>query len=88
MDGMVQPTEMQKFANFTLQIFLPPNPVQNLDNSLTAAQDTGRDLFLASPGEDVLDELREIASDTDFEEEELRESVGLALVGHASRRYQ
>ncbi len=46
-----------------------------------------RDLFLASPGEDVLDELREIASDTDFEEEELRESVGLALAQWGDRSF-
>jgi DNA-binding beta-propeller fold protein YncE len=37
--------EMQKFANFTLQIMYPPNPVRNLDNSLTPAQQAGRDFF-------------------------------------------
>jgi DNA-binding beta-propeller fold protein YncE len=43
----VQPTEaqMQTFANFALQIRPPPNPVRNLDNSLTAAQQQGQAFF-------------------------------------------
>jgi hypothetical protein len=36
---------MQKFTDFTLQLMLPPNPVQALDNSLTPAQQDGSDLF-------------------------------------------
>jgi len=37
--------EMQKFTDFVLQVAYPPNPVRNLDNSLTPAQQAGRDFF-------------------------------------------
>jgi hypothetical protein len=30
----IAPGDMQKFADFTLQVQLPPNPIRNLDNSL------------------------------------------------------
>ncbi|MBW2387280.1 MAG: hypothetical protein JRG89_02485 [Deltaproteobacteria bacterium] len=46
-EGRILETEMEKFADFTLQIFLPPNPVRNLDNSLTAAQAAGRAVFFS-----------------------------------------
>jgi DNA-binding beta-propeller fold protein YncE len=36
------PSEMQSFANFQLQVMPPPNPVRNLDNSLTASQQNGQ----------------------------------------------
>ncbi len=48
--GLIPLADMAKFATFMLQVMLPPNPVANLDNSLTAAQEEGRDLFLASQG--------------------------------------
>jgi hypothetical protein len=38
-------TDMQKFATFILQVTLPPNPNRNLDNSLTAAQQSGKTFF-------------------------------------------
>ncbi len=37
--------DMQSFADFQLQVLPPPNPVRNLDNSLTAPQQRGRDFF-------------------------------------------
>jgi DNA-binding beta-propeller fold protein YncE len=37
--------EMQKFTNFILQVTYPPNPIRRLDNSLTPAQQAGRDFF-------------------------------------------
>jgi len=37
--------DMQKFANFQLQVVEPPNPIRALDNSLTAAQERGADFF-------------------------------------------
>ncbi|HWU87316.1 MAG TPA: hypothetical protein VN253_08575 [Kofleriaceae bacterium] len=42
-----QPSEsdMQRFADFQLAVQLPPNPVRNLDNSLTASQQRGLDFF-------------------------------------------
>jgi DNA-binding beta-propeller fold protein YncE len=39
-------TTMQRFTNFQLEVQLPPNPVRNLDNSLTAAQQRGHDFYL------------------------------------------
>jgi DNA-binding beta-propeller fold protein YncE len=40
--------DMQKFANFQLQVQLPPNPIRNLDNSLTAAQLRGASFYSGS----------------------------------------
>jgi hypothetical protein len=37
--------DMQAFADFILQVMYPPNPIRNLDNSLTAAQAAGRSIF-------------------------------------------
>jgi YVTN family beta-propeller protein len=37
--------DMQRFANFQLQVLPPPNPVRNLDNSMTASQKRGHDFF-------------------------------------------
>ncbi len=39
------PQEMQQFADFILQVTYPPNPIRNLDNSLTPEQQAGRDFF-------------------------------------------
>jgi DNA-binding beta-propeller fold protein YncE len=51
-----QPTraQMQVFADFMLQVQLPPNPVRNLDNSLTAAQQAGSNFFFGSRPADEL----------------------------------
>ncbi len=43
--------DMQAFTNFVLQLTYPPNPVRNLDNSLTAEQNAGRDFFFHSISE-------------------------------------
>jgi mono/diheme cytochrome c family protein len=43
-----KPAQMQAFTNFALQVQLPPNPVRNLDNSLTPAQQRGA-AFFAGP---------------------------------------
>ena len=37
--------QMDSFAKFALQITYPPNPIRNLDNSLTANQADGQDTF-------------------------------------------
>jgi hypothetical protein len=42
------PQEMQAFTDFILQVSYPPNPIRNLDNSLTAAQQAGRAFFFNS----------------------------------------
>ncbi|HLH18768.1 MAG TPA: hypothetical protein VKX45_16235 [Bryobacteraceae bacterium] len=39
------PDEMQRFANFQLQVLPPPNPIRNLDNSLTPSQQSGKSFF-------------------------------------------
>ncbi|WP_163989054.1 YncE family protein [Pyxidicoccus caerfyrddinensis] len=40
--------DMQKFTNFILQVTYPPNPIRNLDNSLTPQQQAGRDFFVGT----------------------------------------
>ncbi len=40
--------EMQQFANFQLNVMLPPNPVRNLDNSLNAPQQRGFNFYTGS----------------------------------------
>jgi YVTN family beta-propeller protein len=37
--------DMQKFTDFALTLTVPPNPVRNLDNQLTASQQAGRDFY-------------------------------------------
>ncbi len=37
--------EMEAFANFILKVMYPPNPIRNLNNSLTPDQAVGRDIF-------------------------------------------
>jgi DNA-binding beta-propeller fold protein YncE len=37
--------EMQKLTDFILQVVYPPNPIRNLDNSLTPSQQAGRDAY-------------------------------------------
>ena len=38
--------EMQAFTDFAMALKMPPNPVRALDNSLTAAESAGRDIYL------------------------------------------
>ena len=38
--------QMQAFTDFILQLMYPPNPIRNLDNSLTEEQQAGQDFFL------------------------------------------
>ena len=38
--------EMQTFTDFILEITYPPNPIRNLDNSLTAQQQAGASFFM------------------------------------------
>ena len=37
--------DMQAFSDFVRQIMYPPNPIRNLDNSLTVQQQQGRDIY-------------------------------------------
>ena len=45
---MPSEAEMQAFADFQLQVMPPPNPVRNLDNSLTASQKRAADFYSGS----------------------------------------
>ncbi len=47
-DRDMNETEMQQFSDFMLQVFLPPNPIRNLDNSLTPSQKRGFDFYFGS----------------------------------------
>jgi DNA-binding beta-propeller fold protein YncE len=51
-DSQFSSDDMQAFANFTLSIVMPPNPVRALDNSLDAAQTRGRDYYMGCAGLD------------------------------------
>lgn len=44
-DSQLAADEMQAYANFILGSTYPPNPVRNLDNTLTSAQAAGRTLY-------------------------------------------
>ncbi|HEY8377974.1 MAG TPA: hypothetical protein VIK91_15865, partial [Nannocystis sp.] len=44
-DQQLEPQQMQAFTDFILQVMYPPNPIRNLDNSLTPSQQAGRDFF-------------------------------------------
>ncbi|MCA9700715.1 MAG: hypothetical protein KC431_24525, partial [Myxococcales bacterium] len=44
-DQELSAAQMQAFTDFALQLTYPPNPIHNLDNSLTAQQQAGRDFF-------------------------------------------
>jgi len=43
--GPLADADMQAFTDFVLQITYPPNPIRNLDNSLTKAQTDGRNFY-------------------------------------------
>jgi DNA-binding beta-propeller fold protein YncE/mono/diheme cytochrome c family protein len=43
--GPIPAADMEAFTDFILQVTYPPNPIRALDNSLTTAQQAGRDLF-------------------------------------------
>ena len=45
-DGQLAEADMDLFAKFALDLTYPPNPVRNLDNSLTSEQADGRNTYL------------------------------------------
>jgi uncharacterized protein (TIGR03437 family) len=45
-NAQLSSADMQTFADFVLQLTYPPNPVRNLDNSLTTDQQAGRNFFM------------------------------------------
>ena len=44
--------DMQRFADFQLSVMLPPNPIRNLDNSLTASQRRGLNFYSGARASD------------------------------------
>ncbi|HEY6557283.1 MAG TPA: hypothetical protein VI072_08415 [Polyangiaceae bacterium] len=52
--GLVSDAEMNAFADFAMNLLPPPNPIRNLDNSLTSAQERGRKYFFGCDGPDTL----------------------------------
>jgi DNA-binding beta-propeller fold protein YncE len=46
-DQALTAAQMQAFSDFILQITYPPNPIRNLDNSLTADQQAGREHYFS-----------------------------------------
>ena len=78
--------EMQEFADFQLQVLPPPNPVRELDNSLTAPQRRGADIYSGTRASDgvvspLLDTLVAKASFTCHECHELTPSKGFFGTG-------
>jgi hypothetical protein len=52
--AMPSMAEMQHFADFQLNVVPPPNPIRNLDNSLTPSQQRGHDFYFGPALGDVL----------------------------------
>src|SRR6185436_8045690 len=46
-EAQLSPEDMLEFTDFILAATYPPNPIRNLDNSLTAEQQLGRDFYFA-----------------------------------------
>jgi DNA-binding beta-propeller fold protein YncE len=62
------PVEMQSFADFQLQVMPPPNPVRNLDNSLTDAQQRGQAFYFGPRPSDGVNSalLNQVAGQSSF----------------------
>ena len=52
-EGQLAPADMQLFTDFALDLTLPPNPIRNLDNSLTSAQQAGSNMY-TGPTTDII----------------------------------
>src|SRR5207244_115379 len=47
-DAPIPETDMQAYANFALQIMMPPNPNRSLDNSLRSEEQLGKAFMTSS----------------------------------------
>lgn len=54
-DGTITQGEMQQFTDFILELRLPPNPVAELDNSLTSAQSNGSNFYFGPVSDSIFD---------------------------------
>jgi len=52
-DAPLTQNEMQTYTDFALQLRYPPNPIRNLDNSLTSDQQDGKTVFDLDPTDTV-----------------------------------
>jgi hypothetical protein len=63
--GNIPVSQMDAFTDFIMQVQLPPNPVRNLDNSLTTPQQNGSNMwFSCGPGTTECAQLDDDATDT------------------------
>jgi len=53
MHGTITTAQMQQFSDFALKIMLPPNPVRALNNSLSAAAQSGSNRFFGAVSDTV-----------------------------------
>jgi len=53
--SQISATDMAAFADFILEVAYPPNPIRNLDNSLTASQQAGRNFYFGPAPSDVFE---------------------------------
>jgi len=44
--SQLSPADMASYTNFILKVTMPPNPIRNLDQSLTPAQSAGQNFYL------------------------------------------
>lgn len=51
--AMLSDAELQAFTNFVFQVTYPPNPIRNLDNSLTPDQAAGRNIYFGEINDTV-----------------------------------
>ncbi|MGH8590027.1 MAG: hypothetical protein ACREXX_12070 [Gammaproteobacteria bacterium] len=51
---LISEEDMQKFTDFMLEVTYPPNPIRNLDNSLTEQQQAGRDFYFGNKSDSFL----------------------------------
>ncbi|MDX2319395.1 MAG: thrombospondin type 3 repeat-containing protein, partial [Moritella sp.] len=52
--GPISAAQMQAYTDFVLQITPPPNPIRNLDNSLTTDQQAGHDYYVGDFNSDLV----------------------------------
>ncbi len=52
-EGTISTSDMQKFTDFILQVFLPPNPITGLNNQLSADAAAGEAFFFGPPSDTI-----------------------------------
>jgi MYXO-CTERM domain-containing protein len=53
-EGALRAEEMQRFADFALSIYYPPNPIRQLDNTLRPDEQRGSDIYFTRDGIDTV----------------------------------